>query len=109
MRTKLTITLGSILAATALTLSISAEPASAMPMSCLSLRIGYNQAEMASMLEDNTLLTFEQNAQLYFTPYYDRMIKGLFENFLRHGEHYDESEAQLNQDHAAYPAGADIA
>jgi hypothetical protein len=90
-------------------LSVSAEPASAMPMSCLSLRVGYAQAEMSSMMADNTLLTFEQNAQLYFTPYYDRMIKGWFENFLGHVEHYDVSEAEWNQNHTVYQVAADIA
>jgi hypothetical protein len=103
-----TIMLGSMLAATAFTLSISAQPASAMPMNCLSLRVGYTQAEMAAQLADNTLLTFEQNAHPYYTPYYDRMVKGWFENFLGQVEHYDIPEAEWQQDQGAYQAAADL-
>jgi hypothetical protein len=108
MKTKLTIMFSSILAATAMTLGVTAEPASAMPRSCLSLHLAWQQAVLDANLAFNTMLTFEENAHQYFTPYYESMYKGWYEDFTGQIQYYDESEARWHQDDAGYQLAADL-
>jgi hypothetical protein len=89
MRTKLTVMLGGILAATALTLGVSAEPASAMPRSCLSMYTAYQQATLDSTHADNRWLTFRDGVQQTYPYAGVTWITGSFVDMYGHLQSYD--------------------
>jgi hypothetical protein len=89
MRTRLTITLGSILAATALMLGVSPEPASAAPKSCLTMYSGYLQATLSSTHAQTTFLSFEDNAHPYTTNLGEQRVNGWYYSLAGTVHYYD--------------------
>ena len=65
MKIRRSIVVASAVAAAPIMLGMSAAPASAMPKSCLSMRVEWEQASLASTHAESTMTSLEDNVHWY--------------------------------------------